>query len=74
MFIPKGFLECDNNFKGNSFELITFGASKRIFPGLPLAHRAMHLMVESLVRNFEWKFVDELKPEVAIANAVAAAT
>ena len=63
MFIPKRFLECDINYKGNSFELIPFGASKRICPRLPLAHRAVHLMVASLVRNFEWKLVDGLKPE-----------
>ncbi|CAK8542258.1 unnamed protein product [Lathyrus sativus] len=63
MFIPERFLECDINYKGNSFELIPFGASKRICPGLPMAHRVVHLMVASLLRNFEWKLVDGLKPE-----------
>ncbi|KAL5058418.1 hypothetical protein RYX36_030022 [Vicia faba] len=63
IFIPERFLECDINYKGNSFELIPFGASKRICPGLPLAHRVMHLVVASLLRNFEWNLPDGLKPE-----------
>ncbi|CAK8542256.1 unnamed protein product [Lathyrus sativus] len=63
MFIPEIFLECDINYKGNSFELIPFGASKRICPGLPLAQRSVHLMVASLLHNFEWKLIDGLKPE-----------
>ncbi|XP_045798597.1 cytochrome P450 76T24-like [Trifolium pratense] len=63
MFMPERFLECDINYKGNNFELIPFGAGKRICPGLPLAHRTMHLIVASLLRNFEWTLADGLKPE-----------
>ncbi|CAL5192569.1 unnamed protein product [Lathyrus oleraceus] len=63
MFIPERFLECDVNYKGNNFELIPFGANKRICPGLPLAHRIVHLVVASLVHNFEWNLADGLKPE-----------
>jgi len=63
MFAPERFLECDINYKGNNFELIPFGAGKRICPGLPLAHRTMHLMVASLLHNFEWNLADGLIPE-----------
>jgi len=63
MFKPERFLECDINYKGNNFELIPFGAGKRICPGLPLAHRSVHLIVASLLCNFEWKLADGLKPE-----------
>ncbi|GAU27928.1 hypothetical protein TSUD_160230 [Trifolium subterraneum] len=63
MFMPERFLECDINYKGSNFELIPFGAGKRICPGLPLAHRTMHLIVASLLRNFEWTLADGLKPE-----------
>ncbi|KAG4937091.1 hypothetical protein JHK84_051186 [Glycine max] len=58
MFMPERFLECEIDFKGHDFELIPFGTGKRICPGLPLAHRSMHLMVASLVHNFEWKLAD----------------
>ena len=63
MFMPERFLECEIDFKGHDFELIPFGTGKRICPGLPLAHRSMHLMVASLVHNFEWKLADGLVPE-----------
>jgi cytochrome P450 len=63
VFMPERFLECDVNYKGNNFELIPFGTGKRICPGLPLAHRIVHLMVASLLRNFEWTLADGLIPE-----------
>ncbi|XP_045794480.1 cytochrome P450 76T24-like isoform X3 [Trifolium pratense] len=63
MFMPERFLECDINYKGNNFELIPFGVGKRICPGLPLAHRTVHLVVASLLRNFEWTLADGLNPE-----------
>lgn len=56
-------LECDINYKGNNVELIPFETGKKICPGLPLAHRTTHLMVASLLHNFEWNLVDGLKPE-----------
>jgi cytochrome P450 len=63
LFMPERFLECDINYKGVNFELIPFGVGKRICPGLSLAHRTMHLIVASLLRNFEWTLADGLKPE-----------
>jgi len=63
MFMPERFLECDIKYMGSNFELIPFGAGKRICPGLPLAHRTMHLIIASLLRKFEWRLADGLKPE-----------
>jgi cytochrome P450 len=63
IFMPERFLECDINYKGNNFELIPFGAGKRICPGLPLAHRTAHLMVASLLHKFEWNLADGLMPQ-----------
>ncbi|KAH9751344.1 cytochrome p450 family protein expressed [Citrus sinensis] len=45
-FMPERFLRTDLNFKGQNFELILFGAGRRICPGLPLAIRMLHLMLE----------------------------
>nr|XP_023926620.1 geraniol 8-hydroxylase-like [Quercus suber] len=63
LFMPERFLEHGIEFKGQDFELIPFGAGRRICPGLPLANRMVHLMLASLVHNFAWKLPDEMKPE-----------
>ncbi|KAH6782227.1 hypothetical protein C2S52_000837 [Perilla frutescens var. hirtella] len=57
-FEPQRFLEGDDvlDLKGQNFELIPFGAGRRICPGLPLAYRMVHLMVATLIHNFDWKF------------------
>ncbi|KAF3953762.1 hypothetical protein CMV_020826 [Castanea mollissima] len=63
LFMPERLLENGIEFKGQDFELIPFGAGRRICPGLPLANRMVHLMLASLVHNFAWKLPDEMKPE-----------
>ncbi|XP_065636893.1 cytochrome P450 76C4-like [Quercus suber] len=63
LFMPERFLEQDIDFKGQYFELIPFGAGKRICPGLPLANKMVHLMLASLIHYFAWKLPDEMRPE-----------
>ena len=56
-FEPERFLN-ENivmDVKGQDFELIPFGAGRRICPGQALAHRMVHVMVGALVHNFDWK-------------------
>ncbi|KAI3444657.1 hypothetical protein Pfo_001322 [Paulownia fortunei] len=64
-FMPERFLDHSDqiDFKGKDFELIPFGAGRRICPGLPLAHRMVHLMLATLVGNFGWKLEERTKPE-----------
>ncbi|KAK4491816.1 hypothetical protein RD792_002592 [Penstemon davidsonii] len=54
-FEPERFLESKIDVKGQDFELIPFGSGRRICPGMPLAHQMIHLMVATLVHNFDWK-------------------
>ncbi|XP_042012214.1 cytochrome P450 76T24-like [Salvia splendens] len=63
-FLPERFLNENGNvdFKGRDFELIPFGAGRRICPGLPLADRMVHLMLVTFVGNYEWK-LENIKPE-----------
>ncbi|CAI9101632.1 OLC1v1039000C1 [Oldenlandia corymbosa var. corymbosa] len=62
-FEPERFLNSEIDVKGKHFQLLTFGAGRRICPGLPLAHRMVHLMVATLIHKFDWKLEGGLKPE-----------
>lgn len=65
-FMPERFLDKTKStidYKGRDFELIPFGAGRRICPGLPLAHRMVHLVLASLLHSFDWKLQDGMKPQ-----------
>ncbi|CAA0840915.1 Cytochrome P450 76C2 [Striga hermonthica] len=54
-FKPERFLESELDMRGRDFELIPFGAGRRICPGLPLAVRMVPVMLGSLLNSFDWK-------------------
>ncbi|KAK6160674.1 hypothetical protein DH2020_004055 [Rehmannia glutinosa] len=62
-FEPERFLDSKIDYRGQHFELIAFGSGRRMCPGLPLAHVMVHLMVASLIHNFDWKLERGMKPE-----------
>nr|XP_043606622.1 7-ethoxycoumarin O-deethylase-like [Erigeron canadensis] len=53
-FNPERFMTSKLDIRGQDFELIPFGAGRRICPGLPLAMRMLHVMLGSLLNNFDW--------------------
>ncbi|WCJ44260.1 Cytochrome P450 76T24 [Euphorbia peplus] len=61
-FEPERFLESKIDVKGRDFELIPFGAGRRIWLGMPLAHRMLHLMLASLVNSFDWMLAHNIQP------------
>ena len=63
IFEPERFLDRDIDARGQHFELIPFGAGRRICPGLPLGYRMVHLMLASFIYNIDWKLEDGMKPE-----------
>ncbi|GLJ32330.1 hypothetical protein SUGI_0650570 [Cryptomeria japonica] len=65
-FMPERFLEGESSkieYGGQNFELIPFGAGRRICPGLPLASRMIHLVLASLLHSFEWILPDGMSCE-----------
>ncbi|KAF3573798.1 hypothetical protein F2Q69_00062314 [Brassica cretica] len=62
-FKPERFLGREIDVKGNDFELIPFGAGRRICPGLPLGFRIVHLVLASLLYGFDWKYQNGILPE-----------
>ncbi|KAF7844711.1 geraniol 8-hydroxylase-like [Senna tora] len=62
-FMPERFLKSEIDFKGHDFELIPFGAGRRICPGLPLANKIVHNILASILHCYDWKLDDSLKAE-----------
>ncbi|XP_060194322.1 geraniol 8-hydroxylase-like [Lycium barbarum] len=54
-FKPERFWESEIDVRGQDFELIPFGAGRRICPGLPLAIRMFPVALGSLLNAFNWK-------------------
>ncbi|CAL0328141.1 unnamed protein product [Lupinus luteus] len=62
-FYPERFLNNDIDFKGQNFELIPFGAGRRICPGIPLGIAIVKLIVANLVNSFDWEMPEGMKRE-----------
>ncbi|KAM7275873.1 hypothetical protein ACFE04_017739 [Oxalis oulophora] len=58
-FKPERFLGNNSlDYKGQDFELIPFGAGRRICPGILFAMAANELVLANLVNKFDWKLPD----------------
>jgi cytochrome P450 len=56
-FVPERFIDSKMSsvdYNGQHFELLPFGAGRRICVGLPLASRIIHLVLASLLHSFDW--------------------
>ncbi|KDP31334.1 hypothetical protein JCGZ_11710 [Jatropha curcas] len=67
VFRPERFLaggeKANVDVRGNDFELIPFGAGRRICAGMSLGLRMVQLLTATLVHAFEWELADGLLPE-----------
>ncbi|KAK7265854.1 hypothetical protein RJT34_33478 [Clitoria ternatea] len=61
-FLPGG-EKPDVDVKGNDFEVIPFGAGRRICAGMSLGLRMVQLLTATLVHAFDWELENGLNPE-----------
>ncbi|PHU05554.1 Geraniol 8-hydroxylase [Capsicum chinense] len=57
------FLVSKVDVKGQHYELIPFGAGRRMCVGLPLGHRMMYFTLGLLLHEFDWELPDGISPK-----------
>ncbi|XP_074282445.1 cytochrome P450 83B1-like [Silene latifolia] len=62
-FMPERFLGSSIDFKGQDFELIPFGAGRRMCPGVHLGTVNFELTLANLLHFFDWKLPIGVKKE-----------
>ncbi|KAK4481144.1 hypothetical protein RD792_012022 [Penstemon davidsonii] len=67
-FKPERFLGSNIDYKGQHFELIPFGAGRRMCAGLPLGHRMLHFVLGSLLHQFDWELESSVRPNCIDMN------
>lgn len=61
-FLPGG-EKAQTDIRGNDFEVIPFGAGRRICAGLSLGLRMVQLLTATLAHAFDWELHDGLQPQ-----------
>ncbi|KAI3450227.1 hypothetical protein Pfo_006892 [Paulownia fortunei] len=62
-FYPERFEENDVDFRGQHYELIPFGAGRRICPGLMMGSTTIEITLANLLHCFDWELPDGMKIE-----------
>lgn len=60
-FRPERFLNSAIDYKGQDYELIPFGAGRRICPGLNMGIASVEVILANLLYSFEWEMPPGLK-------------
>eukprot|EP00252_Welwitschia_mirabilis_P000681 TRINITY_DN10656_c0_g1_i1.p1 TRINITY_DN10656_c0_g1~~TRINITY_DN10656_c0_g1_i1.p1 ORF type:complete len:521 (-),score=26.32 TRINITY_DN10656_c0_g1_i1:160-1656(-) len=59
-FDPERFAENEIDYRGQHFELIPFGAGRRMCTGMPMASKMIGYLLASLLQSFQWSLPDEI--------------
>ncbi|CAL5195760.1 unnamed protein product [Lathyrus oleraceus] len=62
-FMPERFLGKDIDVKGHDYELLPFGAGRRMCPGYPLGIKVIQSSLANLLHGFNWRLSDDVKKE-----------
>ncbi|CAH9055940.1 unnamed protein product [Cuscuta epithymum] len=62
-FIPDRFIGKEIDVKGRDFELLPFGAGRRMCPGYNLGLKVIQASLANLLHGFNWSLPDGLRPE-----------
>lgn len=74
-FRPERFLDSEVDFRGAHFQLVPFGAGRRVCPGLQFGLATVELALASLVRLFDWALPGGAAPgDVDMSDAPGLAT
>ncbi|XWS12154.1 hypothetical protein CRYUN_Cryun37aG0065500 [Craigia yunnanensis] len=62
-FCPERFIEKTIDVKGHDFELLPFGAGRRMCPGYPLGIKVIQASLANLLHGFTWKLPSNMTKE-----------
>ncbi|KAM7254401.1 hypothetical protein ACFE04_003781 [Oxalis oulophora] len=62
-FCPQRFIGKAIDVKGHDFELLPFGAGRRMCPGYPLGLKVIQSTLANLLHGFDWKLPGDMKNE-----------
>ncbi|XP_030520332.2 cytochrome P450 71B10-like [Rhodamnia argentea] len=54
-FVPERFEDSPIDYKGNHFELLPFGAGRRVCPGISMGMASVELALANVLHSFDWE-------------------